>query len=92
MGWPDWASTRQTTSLEELAVIDEAMTFALVRFSFPDGTKFPCLPIRSSNEHGLIYPHKGELWCCGPELRVALDMGCSITVVHGFRVDWIPAA
>ena len=90
MGWPDWDSTRQTTSLADLAVIDDAMTFALVKFQFPPGPT--CLPIRSGDAPGLIYPHGGESWCCGPELRLALDMGCAVTVIHGFRVNSIPEA
>ena len=51
------------------------MTFAQVKFRFPPDARFPCLPIRSSNQHGLIYPLEGESWCCGPELVVALAMG-----------------
>ena len=47
IGWPDWASSRYTKSLDDLAVVDEAMTFAQVKFRFPPETKFPCLPIRS---------------------------------------------
>ena len=56
IGWPDWATSRYTKSLDDLAVVDEAMTFAQVKFRFPTETKFPCLPIRSKNQHGLIYP------------------------------------
>jgi hypothetical protein len=65
------------------------MAFAQVKFRFPPDTKFPCLPIRSSNQHGLIYPLQGESWCCGPELVVALAMGATIAVINGYRVDWI---
>ena len=90
IGCPDWASQHYTKSLDALAVIDEAMTFARVRFRFPTETKFPCLPIRSKNQHGLIYPLEGESWCCGPELVVALSMGCEIHVIDGYRVEWIP--
>ena len=61
MGCPNWASSRYTRSLDELAVVDQAMTFAQVGFRFPDEGKFPCLPVRSQNQHGLIYPFKGEV-------------------------------
>ena len=33
-------------------MVDEAMTVALVEFRFPDGTGFPCLPVRASNRQG----------------------------------------
>jgi DNA polymerase type B, organellar and viral len=90
IGWPNWSSSHYTKSLDELAVVDAAMTFAQVKFRFPDETKFPCLPIRSSNQHGLIYPLEGDSWCCGPELVVARSMGCSIIVINGYRVEWTP--
>ncbi len=89
IAWPDWSGARYTKSLDDLAVADAAMTFALVKFKFPPNTKFPCLPVRSSNKHGLLYPLAGESWCCGPELVVALDVGASIEVMDGYRVDWL---
>jgi hypothetical protein len=88
--WPDWSSVRYTKSLADHAVIDEAMTFAHVRFKFPDDTKHPCLPVRSGNQHGLVFPLEGEAWVCGPELVVALAMGAKIDVVDGYRVEWSP--
>ena len=91
ISWPNWFSTRYTKSLDDLAVVDEAMTFAQVKFRFPSAAKFPCLPIRSSNQHGLIYPLEGESWCCGPELVVALAMGAVLEVMNGYRVDWLPS-
>jgi hypothetical protein len=90
LSWPDWSSARYTKSLDELAVVDAAMTFGQVKFRFPPDAKFPCLPVRARNNHGLIYPLEGEAWCCGPELVVARDMGAAIEVVHGWRVDWWP--
>ena len=86
---PDWASARHCTALRELAVIEEAMTGALVQFRFPDGTLFPCLPVRASNGRGLVYPLEGSSWCTGPELVVALAAGAVIEVKDGYRVDWI---
>jgi hypothetical protein len=61
IGCPNWEAVRDTKLLDDLAVIDEAMTFCQVRFRFPPGVKFPCLPIRSSDKHGLIYPLQGGL-------------------------------
>jgi hypothetical protein len=87
--WADWDKARHTISLDELAVVDEAMTVAQVRFCFPSDTRLPCLPVRSSNGHGLVYPLEGESHCCGPELVVALATGARITVIDGHRVEWI---
>jgi hypothetical protein len=56
IGIPDWHGARQCVELSELAVIDEAMTVALVQFQFAEGTKFPCLPVRTSKDRGLVYP------------------------------------
>ena len=49
------------------------MTAALVEFRFPDGTRFPCLPVRASNGRGLVYPLEGASWCTGPEMVVAIE-------------------
>jgi hypothetical protein len=85
---PDWPTARKTTNLDELAVVDQAMTFAYARFKFPAVTLRPCLPVRASKQRGLIYPLAGETWCCGPELVVALGLGAEIEVLGGWRVNW----
>jgi hypothetical protein len=90
IGVPDWVGARQCLDLEGLAVVDEAMTVALVDFRFPDGTMFPCLPVRAANGWGLIYPMEGSSWCTGPELVVALGQGAIIKVRDGYRIDWQP--
>jgi hypothetical protein len=87
---PDWRTARHCIDLDHLAVIDAAMTAALVDFRFPNETPFPCLPVRASSGRGLIYPLQGESWCTGPELVVAIGMGAEIIVKDGYRVDWIP--
>ena len=45
--WADWENARHTVLLDDLAVVDEAMTVAQVRFKFRPDTLTPCLPIRS---------------------------------------------
>ena len=81
---PDWNSSRQSLDIDDLAVVDQAMTFAQVRFRFPDGTPYPCLPVRASKNRGLIHPLEGEAWCTGPELVVALDIGAEIEAWRDF--------
>jgi hypothetical protein len=85
---PDWHSVRLTKELDELAVVDAALTYARVDFAFPQNTRFPCLPVRAG-DRGLIYPRTGTAWCTGPELRVALDMGAIIAVEAGWRIEWV---
>jgi hypothetical protein len=81
---PDWPSAAATTDIDRLAVVDEALTFARVRFKFPIGTRFPALPVR-----GLVYPMNGTSWTTGAELVVALGMGAEIVVEAGWRIDWV---
>jgi hypothetical protein len=80
---------RYTNSLSELTTID-ALAFVKVRFSFPNETRTPSLPVRASSGRGLIYPLTGSSWCTGPELIVALNQGASIEVLQGLRVDYVP--
>ena len=55
VGYPNWETARHSKILFDLAVVDDAITFAQVKFGFPPNTKFPCLPIRAADKHGLIY-------------------------------------
>lgn len=55
---------------------------ALARFSFPKGTAYPSLPV--STKHALIYPLAGATSCTLDELRVAQEMGASISIVEGY--------
>jgi hypothetical protein len=87
---PDWSTARPALDLTELAVTDDAMTFAHVKFAFPRETRFPSLPIRASNNRGLVYPLEGESWCTGPEILVALRQGACIQPLSGWRIDWRP--
>jgi hypothetical protein len=89
---PDWSTAQQTKNVAELADIEEAMTFVYARFEFPVGTRFPNLPVRASKQRGLIYPMRGDSWCTGPELVVALGMGAKIEIRSGWRIDWLKGA
>ena len=87
-GVPDWDSAAPEKNIERLAVIDDAMTLARVRFRFPEDTRFPSLPVRGG-DRGLIYPLQGVSWCTGAEIVVALSQGARIVVEEGWRVEWI---
>ena len=84
---PAWTADCRENRLERLAVVEEAMTFARVRFEFPGDTRFPCLPVRA-DERGLLYPLQGVSWCTGAELVVAIGMGARIEVEEGYRIEW----
>jgi len=71
-----------------LALVEAALTYARVRFEFLLDIQAPCLPVRAG-DRGLIYPRTGTSWCTGPELVGARDMGATIQVEAGWRIDWI---
>jgi hypothetical protein len=85
---PAWRSAAATTDIKRLAVVDEALTFARVRFQFDDDIRFPSLPVRAG-ARGLIYPLSGVSWCTGAELVVAIGQGARITVESGWRCEWV---
>lgn len=86
IGTLDYDNTRVTYDLDELC--GDKMAFARVEFSFPDGTAYPCLAV-DGGDRGQIYPLTGESFCTGPELLVAINMGCIITKVHhGVVIPW----
>lgn len=61
--------------------------FAYVMFEFPAGTRFPALPVRN-RDNGLVYPMSGFSYCTAPEIEVALNLGCKITVLFGIIIPW----
>lgn len=67
--------------------VGHVLGFAYVRFNFPDGTRFPSLPIRNK-DNGLIYPLTGFAHCTAPEIEVALNLGCDIEIKHGMIIPW----
>jgi hypothetical protein len=85
---PDWQGTVDTTDINTLAEVGEhGMAFARVRFRFPDGTRFPCLPVRAGDA-GLIFPMSGTSYATGPELAVARRLGAVMEVERGVFVPW----
>lgn len=67
--------------------VGHVLGFAYVRFAFPEGTRFPCLPVRN-RDGGLVYPLTGHTHCTAPEIEVALSFGCNIEVKHGVIIPW----
>ncbi len=76
---PDWSAIRQTRDLDEFQ--PHVMGYARVRFRFPDGTRFPCLPVRTSG--GLLFPLEGVSYCCSPEIYLARKLGAQLEILIG---------
>ena len=82
LGTPVWEKTKHSYSVDEL--IKYRLSFALVRFKHPEGTRFPVLPVRGNDS--VLFPMEGESFCCGPEMRVARSLGVEMTVIDGFYI------
>lgn len=60
--------------------------FAKVRFRFPAGTRFPCLPVQV--ETGLWFPLEGESLCTSFEIELAQNMGAELDIEFGVVIPW----
>lgn len=83
---PDYKGTRYNNNPDDYTL--DVMGFAQVRFQFPEGTRFPCLPVISANEHGLVFPLEGETFVASPEIALARQMGAELKILHGYIVPW----
>lgn len=79
IGRPDWKNVYATN--DETAFKLETFGFACVDFRFPDDTRYPTLPVRSAN--GIIFPLSGRSYCAAPEIQLAKNLGCDMTIRHG---------
>lgn len=86
IGRADWRNVRPISSIDEL--VDGSFGFACVDFKFPPDTRFPTLPVRSQN--GLIFPLTGRSYCAMPEIELARQLGCEMTLKHGVIVPQDP--
>lgn len=82
----DYANFRASHDPQEFK--GHVLGFAYVMFEFPDGTRFPSLPVRN-RDNGLIYPLSGFSYCTAPEIEVALNLGCKITILFGIIIPWL---
>ena len=82
----DYENFRVTHDPEDF--VGHVLGFAYVRFAFPEGTRFPSLPVRN-RDNGLIYPLTGLTHCTAPEIEVALNLGCEIEIKFGIVIPWL---
>jgi len=62
--------------------------FAQVRFKFPPGTMYPCLPVIVGN-YGLWFPRSGIAIATAPEIELAMEMGAEIEILFGVIIPWM---
>ena len=80
----DYDNARSCTHADEFHA--DTMGAARVRFRFPAGIRFPCLPVRDDDV--LLFPLAGESVCTSPEIALALAMGAKIEVLNGIIIPW----
>lgn len=62
--------------------------FAQVRFKFPPGTMYPCIPVMVGN-YGLWFPLSGVGIATAPEIELAMEMGAEIEILFGIIIPWM---
>ncbi len=82
----DYTGTRMTKEIADF--IGHVAGFALVKFRFPAGTRFPCLPV-DVVDRGLLFPLAGESLCTAPEIELALEMGAQVEILFGYFIPWL---
>lgn len=62
--------------------------FAKVRFTFPESTQFPCLPVKHPT-FGLIFPLEGETTVSASEILLALEFGATIDAFYSVEFPMV---
>jgi len=81
----DFNNPRVTTNPQDF--VGDVLGFAHVEFEYPPDTLWPGLPV-DGGTRGLLYPLRGRSHCGAPEIEVALNLGCKITIHHGVVYPW----
>ena len=81
LGKPDWKNIHEEQDPEFWKKVKaDDLAFFNIEFEFPEGTRYPVLPVRT--EYGLIYPLKGTTCCGAPEIVVARNIGAVIKQIY----------
>ena len=83
IGTPNWSSFRFSQDPAQFTI--QSLGYALVDFEFPEGVRFPIMPVRTEN--GLVFPRKGQSFCSAPEIAVALSLGATLTIQQGIIIE-----
>ncbi|NOJ77080.1 DNA polymerase [Myxococcus xanthus] len=73
--------------LASLAQVMEYEGFGTFNFTFPKGTRYPCLPVYRQGVHRLAFTLQGTTSCTLAEVRLALRKGAKLELVeaYGFK-------
>lgn len=73
--------------LESLAQVMEYEGFGTFTFVFPEGTRYPCLPVYRQGVHRLAFTLQGTTSCTLAEVRLAMRKGAKLKLVeaYGFK-------
>jgi hypothetical protein len=82
IGMPQWEASYNKCDLEGITYT--TLGVAHVKFKFPSGTRFPCLPVRT--DFGLNFPLEGVTYAGWPEILLAQQEGAEIHILSGFVV------
>jgi hypothetical protein len=79
---PEWSKIKAITDLSEITA--SHLACACVDFEFPKSVRYPTLPVRTP--HGIVFPLSGRSYCFSPEIELARQLGCKMTVKKGVCV------
>lgn len=85
----DYDNIRQEFDPDAFGIDD--MGVAWISFEFPEGTRFPCVPVRGAADE-LFFPLRGDrddkVFVASPEIFLARQMGAKITIHQGIKAPW----
>lgn len=87
IGFPDWNDIRVSTVVDDYG--PTVLGYAVIDFEFPEGTRYPTIPVRTGN--GLVFPLKGTSECPAPEIYLAKRLGAKLNISHGVIVKTDPS-
>lgn len=82
IGRVNWRAIKPVSKIEDLE--DGSFAFVCVDFKFPPHIRYPTLPVRTQN--GIIFPLSGRSYCAMPEIELARQLGCEMTLKYGVTV------
>lgn len=81
----DRENTDNGTLHSEMFAYNE-LGFGYIHFKFPEDVAHPCIPIKSPDFNGLVFPREGTCFANISEMKLAMEMGAFITINDGGRV------
>ncbi len=83
---PDWKGVYHSKTVLDYKA--DVFGFARIKFKFPNGTRYPSLPVRTDS-YGLIFPLSGVTYVTAPEIEVAVNLNCDVTILEGIIVPFV---